>query len=338
MRGAAAIAVVILHDPGFLLPLRMPSAYLAVDFFFMLSGFVISHAYSSRFADGLPWRQFMRDRVVRLYPLYILGVVIGLLSGAAAIGLGGGTVESLGGLLLASITGLLFLPSPTMHETPVLFPLNNPGWSLFFELLVNAVYALLWPWLTTRRLVGITGLLALALGGTALWFGDLDLGSAWPHFVGGFARVSFSFFAGVLLHRLRSHLVTVSPLALLLPVILCGLLMADLQPGLRVVFDLFCALLVFPVLIHFASRMEPGRRLIPACVALGAVSYPLYAIHFPVQELLRRIVRTAGIDPADLAPWAGIPILLLMVGACFLLVQAYDRPLQAHWRRRKVLA
>lgn len=334
MRGVAALAVVVVHDPGFLVPLKMPSAYLAVDFFFLLSGFVISHAYGSRLAAGLTWRQFMRDRVIRLYPLYLLGVVVGFLSAVAALALGGGTLDTVRGMAVALATGLAFLPSPTMDEAPVLFPMNSPGWSLFFELLVNAVYALLLPWLTTQRLIALVLCMAMVLIGAGFWYGNLDLGSAWPHFLGGFARVSFSFFAGVLLHRFHRQGFSVSRLALLFPCVLAVILVVDLAPPVRVLFDLICVLLVFPVLIAVSSQVEPSRRFLPLCAWLGAVSFPMYALHFPVQELMRRMVRFMGVDPADLAPWAGLVIVPVMMVACYVIVRVYDQPLQKHWRRR----
>jgi peptidoglycan/LPS O-acetylase OafA/YrhL len=334
MRGIAALAVVVVHDPGFLSPLEMTSAYLAVDFFFLLSGFVISHAYGSRLAAGLTWRQFMRDRVIRLYPLYLLGVIIGFLSALAALALGGGTLSSLHGVLVALATGLTFLPSPTMDESPVLFPLNSPGWSLFFELIINGIYALLLPWFTIRRLAALVACLALLPVGAAFWFGNLDLGSAWPHFAGGFARVSFSFFTGVLLHRLHRRGFSVSWLALLFPCLLAVLLAVDLTGPLRILFDLACVLLLFPAIIVVSSRIEPGKRLMPVCAWLGAISFPIYALHFPLQELMRRAVRFMGVDPSDLAPWAGLVIVPVMMVGCYLIVLLYDQPLQRYWRRK----
>jgi peptidoglycan/LPS O-acetylase OafA/YrhL len=169
MRGVAALAVLVVHDPGFLLPVVMPSAYLAVNFFFFLSGFIIAHAYEARLFAGLSWRQVMRDRIARLYPLYLLGIFVGFLSAAVALALGGGTLETLSGIVLAFFSGLTFLPLPTMHETPVLFPLNSPGWSLFFEVVVNVIYALLLPWLTTWRLIALVACMAAFPIGAALW-------------------------------------------------------------------------------------------------------------------------------------------------------------------------
>ncbi|ONG52127.1 hypothetical protein BKE38_15050 [Pseudoroseomonas deserti] len=335
MRGAAALAVVILHDPGFVLPLLMPSAYLAVDFFFLLSGFVVAHAYGSRLAGGLRIGRFLRDRLIRFYPLYALGLVVGALSGAVALALGGGSMETVQGLLIALGTGLAFLPSPTAHETPGTFPLNGPAWSLFFELLVNIVFACLLPFLSLRRLIAITLLGAVALVWSAMEYGHLDTGSAWFNFWGGFARVGFSFFAGVLLYRLHRQGFVTSRLAWMFPLLLVALLMVDAPPEYRAVFDLACVLLVFPALLLASSMLEPGRWLAPLFVNLGAISFPIYALHVPAQELMRRCVRFLGVDPADLAPWAGFVIIPAMMLGSLWLARHYDRPLQRRLRQRR---
>jgi peptidoglycan/LPS O-acetylase OafA/YrhL len=337
MRGAAAIAVVILHDPGFVLPLVMPSAYLAVDFFFLLSGFVIAHAYGSRLAGGLGLRRFVVDRLIRFYPLYLLGVLVGFFSGAVALALGGGTLESLQGLLIALGTGLAFLPSPTAGETPVIFPLNSPGWSLFFELLVNVLFACLLPLLSTRRLIVITLLAAGTLVWSAVEYGHLDTGSAWFNFWGGFARVGFSFFAGVLLYRLHRQGFVTTGLAWIFPLLLVAILMIDIEAELRPLFDLVCVLLLFPALLLISSTMEPGARMARVFVNLGAISFPIYAIHFPAQELMRRCVRFFGIDPVDLSPWAGFVVLPAMLAVSLWLARSYDRPLQKRLRQRRGL-
>ncbi|WP_235035461.1 acyltransferase, partial [Roseomonas sp. 18066] len=337
LRGAAALAVVILHDPGFVLPLVMPSAYLAVDFFFLLSGFVLAHAYGSRLAGGLTLRRFLRDRLVRFYPLYFLGLMVGAVSGAVALALGGGSMETLQGLLIALGTGLAFLPSPTAHETPGIFPLNSPGWSLFFELLVNMLFACLLPYLSLRRLLAITLLAAVALVWSVLEYGNLDTGSAWFNVWGGFARVGFSFFAGVLLYRLHRQGFVTSRLAWMLPLLLMAILMVEVPPEYRRLFDLAMVMLAFPALLLVSSMLEPGRFLAPVFLRLGALSFPIYAIHFPVQELLRRCVRFLDIDPVELAPWAGLVVLPAMIAVSLWLARHYDRPLQRRLRQRREL-
>lgn len=77
LRGVAAIGVVIFHFQHFFPPDSVPGGYLAVDLFFIMSGVVLSHAYEPRFQNGMGAREFMRARLIRLYPLYFLGFIAG---------------------------------------------------------------------------------------------------------------------------------------------------------------------------------------------------------------------------------------------------------------------
>jgi peptidoglycan/LPS O-acetylase OafA/YrhL len=76
LRGVAAIAVTSLHFRFELGKFLLPHSYLAVDFFFVLSGFVLAYAYEDRLSEGMKPIQFLRLRVIRLYPLYLIGTLI----------------------------------------------------------------------------------------------------------------------------------------------------------------------------------------------------------------------------------------------------------------------
>ena len=81
LRGTAAFAVVLFHIFEWLFPRYADNplrhAYLAVDFFFMLSGFVIGYAYDDRWPK-MKIGEFLRTRLIRLHPLVLLGVAIGV--------------------------------------------------------------------------------------------------------------------------------------------------------------------------------------------------------------------------------------------------------------------
>lgn len=85
LRGVAAGTVLIYHFPSLWSPASAPSAYLAVDLFFLMSGFVIEHAYGQRLATGLGVRRFLLLRLIRLYPLYLVGTGITALAIAGAM-------------------------------------------------------------------------------------------------------------------------------------------------------------------------------------------------------------------------------------------------------------
>src|SRR5262249_19215172 len=143
-------------------------AYLAVDVFFALSGFVLAHSYERKLLTDLSLVGFMRIRLRRLYPLYFLALVVG---GLIALGRGEDVTA-------AFTTGLLFLPAP---QGDVLFPLNVPAWSLFFELVINFAYALTIRFLTNRALGVIIAAGAVAVVALALSYGGMDVGWGWAN-------------------------------------------------------------------------------------------------------------------------------------------------------------
>ena len=137
LRGIAALAVVSLHTKDVMGGLPFPRAYLAVDLFFIMSGIVIAYAYDRRLAGEMTARQFMLARLVRLYPLYILGTVI--FTAGIAIGLASGIPFELWNgdkLLWAALPAFFMLPSYA-EGFSTLYPLNGPTWSLMLDLCVN---------------------------------------------------------------------------------------------------------------------------------------------------------------------------------------------------------
>jgi peptidoglycan/LPS O-acetylase OafA/YrhL len=198
MRGVGAMLVVIGHCFIFWAGFEMPNGFPIVDMFFLFSGFVIAFAYEPRFHAGMGAGQFLLQRMVRLYPLYFAGLALGACvfllmvhdRGVAAI------LAYFGQL----VPQIFILPSPDVAGTGTFFQFNGPAWTLFFELLANAVYILAWPWLkSTRVLAVVVALSGLWLALATLTVGHIDMGPTWRDAWGGLARVSFSFFAGVLL-------------------------------------------------------------------------------------------------------------------------------------------
>lgn len=342
MRGIAALLVVRLHLETFLAPVGgsgifFAQAYLAVDLFFVLSGFVIEHAYADRLRAGLGARDFMLARIIRLYPLYLLGVAIGLPSALIAYRLGGGSLDG-PGLALTTPAALLLLPSPTAGQNEGVFILNAPGWSLFFELLVNLAFVLAWRWLSTRALLVIIALSGAALVLATLRAGHGHLGPTWPDFLGGFPRVTYSFFIGVLIRRLYPAGASAAPgvgtapsrrLAWVLVGLLPLVLWLQPSPALRPWFDLACVLAVFPVLIALGARHEPGAAGVAIFRFLGLVSYPIYAVHFPLLELLRRALSLLHIDLGHFALPLELAVIGALIAAGWVLFRRYDLPARA---------
>ena len=191
------------------------------------------------------------------------------------------------------------LPSPGFTKEVDLFPVNSPAWSLFYELFINTVYALVWSRLSATVLKLTVLVSGIVLVIWTIYHGNLDLGPRWATFFGGFVRVCFSFFAGVLLYRLsygsRRSISLVWPLAT--GTMMLAVFAVSVSVAFRPWFDLACALAFFPALVALGSRFEPSGITLRSFETLGLASYGLYAIHFPMFELARRIARVSQITP-----------------------------------------
>lgn len=295
MRGAAAFAVLFYHlrlldapDRPAVAPSAFASGYLAVDLFFVLSGFVIAHAYSGRLRQGMGLREFTVARFIRLQPVIAIGTLLGF---ALAL------TQRIAGLdgspgVFAIVTtlplNLALLPNAAVPWGPFLF--NPPAWSLFYELAANLGFA----WLLVSVSRGRIGdrafvcilLVLLLCGGSGLlaaaWLGgDLDRGVVLSDAPVALARIAFSFPLGVLLHMTRALWLTRLP-SIPLPLLLAGcvaLLAPDVTGSARSAYDLVFAFVASPLLVMLGATTVSGPRLAGAAAWLGMISYPLYGTH-----------------------------------------------------------
>ena len=297
LRGIAAIAVMLFHASR----ASMPGGYLAVDFFFCLSGFVMALAFGERLAQGLSFRGFARARFARLYPMMLVGGLLGIL-------LHGGNPN------------ILLLVPDIMSDG--LFPTNPPFWSLLAEVLANAAFALVLASLSTRRLVAVA-----AVSGALLAYAILsgpwprELGSHWLGAGWAVPRTLYSFTMGMLLYRWHAQAAPVrrsAKLALAMPLVLLG---ASYFGGEeRALWDTLAILVVLPALVWVGTRYEmPFPRF---WQRMGALSYPLYCIHVPLIAL------------ADDVP-TRLVIAALLVPAALALDAFYDRPVR-NWLAKRL--
>lgn len=352
LRGMAAALVIVYHVfEGFATSPQdqgLNHGYLAVDFFFILSGFVIGYSYDDRWRT-LSVARFFRRRLIRLHPMVVAGTLLGVLTYFLQ---GGQTwqneaVPSWQVWLCAALM-LLMVPALPNGVTEVrgngeLFPLNGPVWSLFFEYIGNILYALALRRLSTRTLGIATTLLGLLL--TAFCVGNLSgdghLGVGWSAagwgLPGGLLRMSFSYSVGLLLARTYTPLRVRGALwigssalvgLLAVPHLGCSLL------WLNGLYDALCVTIAFPCLVWIgASDHEVTHSTRRFCHWAGELSYPLYMVHYPFMYLFYAYVWAHNLSLAE--AW---PLALLTISGSLLLayvfLRFYDRPLRQALSKR----
>ena len=335
IRGAAALIVLVRHTSYFF-GWALPMSHLAVDLFFMLSGVVIANAYEARLQDGLPPGRFMLIRLIRLYPFYLLGSVLGLVPVLAARS--GLPAQGLPGDLSWTLSAAALM-LPTLSGAD-LYPLDTPAWSLFFELVANLFYALILRSLS-GRLLWI--LMLLCAAGLALVLGvtpghSLHGGFSPATLAVGVFRVGFSFFAGVALYRhghdVGNAAVSTGTGARTRAIVLVGmavvLLAASPPAPLRAIYELVAVTVLFPSLIGLAMRSPLSGSDARRAAMLGTLSYPVYVLHVPVARTLNGVLdKGLHVQVEHWAPYVGLAFLALFLPACLLADRWYDGPVRA---------
>ena len=279
LRGVAALSVVAVHCDRAFGDLTWASISLAVDLFFVLSGFVLAHAYEAKLRNGST--AFLKTRWIRLFPLYILGTALGVFLALLAIRYETGVLEwTWSGLLTILPFALVMLPAPGTR----LFLLDPPMWSVFFELVVNVIWTVVWrPLQSTRNLVLLVACSGVGLVLSTAYFGPIDeLGRQWSNVAGGLFRVCYPFFLGVLLYRFHDRWVIpkVSPLALYAALLI--ILFLPLPPLGKLLAGMF----VLPSLVLLGSATQPKASVATLSHQLGEASYGVYALHLPIYRLV----------------------------------------------------
>lgn len=349
LRGVAAMLVIWYHFfEGFATSptdQMMNHGYLAVDFFFVLSGFVIGYAYDGRWKSGLTPGRFMLRRVVRLQPMVVLAVILGaiawLVQGSVRWD---GTPVSLDSLVVSLLLGLILIPvfpswGADVRGNGEMFPLNGPSWSLFFEYIGSILYAVVLHRLSVRalRIVTIVSGLCLAASAFSNMSGAYHIGMGWTladyGFFGGFFRLSFSFSAGLLISRtFRKRRIRGAfwICAVAIAALLACPYIGGPEPSVwNAAYDSFATLFIFPALVYVgACGTTTDSFSTGLCNFLGELSYPVYIVHYPVMYLFYAWVWAHGYSFAEVWPvccglFAGIILL------AWLTLRFYDAPVRA---------
>ncbi len=281
LRGVAALAVVIFHfmewiftDPS---TNFIGHGFLAVDFFFCLSGFVIGYAYDDRIGEtGVA--SFFKIRLIRLHPLVMLGSVLGLL-GFLLDPFAAPQAQDSVRIALLFIASLLLVPVPIMQERFFnLFAFNAPSWSLFWEYVANIFYAVVLYKVGRRSLMALVILAAAGIGIVSYRAGNLLGGWSKDNFLDGGARVSYSFLAGLLIYR--SNWIFKNKLGF--PGLAVLLSLAFIMPWSKYewLIEALIVLIYFPLLVALGAGSSLSPQWKKVCQFSGDISYPLYMTHY----------------------------------------------------------
>jgi peptidoglycan/LPS O-acetylase OafA/YrhL len=327
MRGVAALAVVLHHFPPIRSPALFHNGLLAVDIFYLLSGFVIAHAYGPRLAAGLGTGRFMAGRIIRLWPIMMLGVLVGLLQALVVPVPGKDLALGVGGRLACTGFNLLILPCPPGLSRQM-FPANPPEWTLFYELVANLLFALAFALLQGRR-----ALIALIAAGGAvaaagvLRYQGVKFGVSHEGVPFDLGRVVFSFFLGVLLQRTRpiwARRVPAAPSWIVYLLVLALLAAPQASPTAQTALHLAAVFVLSPLLVMLGAVARSAGLMAKASMLLGRLSYPLYAIHMPL------IFLGAGLlaSPWDQSILVYLGLLVPALALAMVLPSIYEAPVR----------
>lgn len=349
LRGVAAITVVCFHIfEAFAtshLDQRINHGYLAVDFFFILSGFVIGYAYDDRWSK-MSTKDFIRRRIIRLHPMVVMGAVLGAImfyfQGCSVWDVSSVTITA---LLGATLLNALLIPAMPGHEVRGLgemFPLNGPSWSLFFEYIGNILYALIIRKFSTKILALLVfiagcGLATFAIAGP---YGDICAGFSLTEieFTAGFLRVLFSFSAGLLLSRIfrPAHIKGAFWICSITIVTLLALPRLGGAEHLWIngLYDTICCVVIFPILVYLgASGKSTDKYTTRLCRFLGDISYPLYTVHYPFIYLYYAWVKNNKLTFEQSLPGAAAVVIGSIILA-YICLKLYDIPIRNYLAKR----
>ncbi len=359
LRGVAAMIVVAFHlfetysaGPADQI---LNHGYLAVDFFFVLSGFVIGYAYDDRWGR-MTIGGFFKRRLIRLQPMVILGTLIGAfwfyMSAAPDFELVMHTPWWK--LLIIIVLGCIMFPTPPSMDIrgwQEINSLNGAQWSLMWEYVANILYAVFVRRLGKIALGVLVAFSALLTIDLAL---DLDVTGllasrsyAQYTVIGGFGltpsqiyigvcRLLYPFFGGLLLFRLSRCRICLRRGGMLW----CSLAVAAVlvvphiggteHAWLNGVYCAVVILLVFPAIVATgAGSPLKGARTTAVCKFLGLISYPLYITHYPMIYVQMEWAARHADAPLSIHIWVAVSIFIASLAIAYASVKVYDLPVRA---------
>ena len=247
-------------------------------------------------------------------------------------------------VMLALLCAMFFIPAVPgagydVRGNGEMFSLNGPSWSLFFEYIGNILYALFIHRLSNKAL---TVLVALTGAGLA-WFALTDavgygmIGVGWTldgmNFWGGLLRMLFPFSLGMLLSRNFRPVFIKGAFwicSLVLIVLFCVPYIEGNSPVcLNGVYEMICIALIFPVLVWIgASGKTTDRKSTRVCKFLGDISFPLYAIHYPLMYLFYAWLIEHKLYTLGEAWQMALVVYIGSIILAYICLKCYDEPIR----------
>lgn len=364
LRGVAAILVLIYHifegfafaestnGEGSGLITTLNHGHIAVDFFFILSGFVISYAYDDRWGK-MSLGGFFKRRLIRLHPMLIMGAVVGvisfLLTGCQQWS---GDVTPISWVMIALLLTIFMVPALPglpyeVRGNGEMFPLNGPMWSLFFEYIGNILYALVIRRLSTKLLAVLTAILGVLHAW--IFVGDLSgydsVGIGWTidtiNFWGGLVRMLFPFTMGMLLARTFKPREVKGAFwicsAMLIAVFAVPYIAKSGAISLNSLYEVVCIAVIFPFIVWLGACGKGGDNYTGRINNfLGELSYPLYIVHYPIMYIFYKwLIENRCYTLGDTLGLSAL-VVLSSVALAYACLKLYDEPVRK-WLARKYI-
>lgn len=357
LRGVAALMVIWYHVfEGFAFASNsaietLNHGYLAVDFFFILSGFVIGYAYDDRWGKSLTMKDFFKRRLIRLHPMVIMGAVLGAITFCIQGSVQwDGTHVAISMIMLSLLCTIFFIPAMPgvgyeVRGNGEMFPLNGPCWSLFFEYIGNILYALFIRRLSNKALTVFVVLLGVALAAFAVFnvstYGNIGVG--WTldgvNFLGGSLRMLFPFSLGMLMSR-NFKAMKVKGAFWICAIALIALFSVPYLEGLEPlcmngVYEAFCVIVAFPIILWIgASGTTTDKQSTKICKFLGDISYPVYVIHYPLMYLFYAWLIENQLYTLGETWHVALCVFILSIILAYLCLKLYDEPIRKYLAKR----
>lgn len=342
LRGVAAVMVVAFHifeaSATSHFNQIINHGYLAVDFFYVLSGFVIGYAYDDRWGK-LTSGGFFKRRLIRLHPMVVMGMIVGAIGFyfQASNLFPAINQTPVWKMLLVMLIGFTIIPVPLSldirgwHE---MHPLNGPGWSLFFEYVANILYALFIRKFSNKALSVLVFIAGCALIHLAVTSPKGDIIGGWsvePEQLRiGVTRLMYPFFAGLLLSRM------VKPTQVKHAFLLCSVLIILILSFPRVggaehlwvngLYDSLSIIILFPLIVYLGASGEiKGKFTSKISKFLGDISYPIYITHYPLIYIYTAWVIDNKVSLNKALP-VGLLVLLGSIALAYACLKLYDEP------------